>query len=107
MRISKGPPLTRGTRTSVAPSRERAKSLALQALTFLAEEPERIHGFLQTTGLELSELPARIAEPALLLAVLDHLASSEPLLLEFAQGLNLQPEIVGQARRALGEGDTD
>jgi hypothetical protein len=107
MRIAKGPPLARGTKSSVVPSRERAESLALQALTFLAEEHERIHGFLQLTGLEVAELPGRISEPEFLLAVLDHLASSEILLLDFAHGLNLQPEMVGHARRALGGGDAD
>ena len=105
MRITKGPPLPRTAREAVILSRDQAESLALQALAFLAVDNERIQRFLQLTGLDPADLPALAREPGFLLAVLDHLAGDELLLVSFAQELQLKPETIGFARRALGGGD--
>ena len=53
------------------------------------------------TGLGPSNLRAAAQEPGFLVAVLDHLAGSDSLLLEFAGNLSLNPEIVAQARGRL------
>jgi hypothetical protein len=39
--------------------------------------------------------------------VLDHIAGSDSLLLEFAENLRLNPEIVAQARRLLAGPEPD
>jgi hypothetical protein len=78
-----------------------AEALAVQALGFLAAEPERIGPFLATTGLDPANLRAAASEPGFLAAVLDHIGSSDSLLLEFAENLRLNPEIVAEARRRL------
>lgn len=78
-----------------------AETLALRALAFLAAEPERIAPFLASTGLGPASLRAAAAEPGFLAAVLDHIGSSDSLLLEFAENLRLNPEIVAQARLIL------
>jgi hypothetical protein len=78
-----------------------AETLALRALGFLAAEPERIAPFLASTGLGPANLRAAAAEPGFLAAVLDHIGGSDSLLLEFAENLRLNPEIVAQARRLL------
>ncbi len=92
------------TRKSMAPRQtlQNAETLAIQALGFLASEPERIGPFLATTGLDPANLRAVAAEPGFLAAVLEHIGSSDSLLLEFAGNLRLNPEIVAQACRRLG-----
>ena len=42
-----------------------------------------------------------------LAAVLDHIAGSDSLLLEFAENLRLNPEIVAEARRLLAGPEPD
>jgi hypothetical protein len=84
---------------------EAAEALALRALGFLAAEPERLEPFLATTGLGPSTLRAAATQPGFLAAVLDHLAGSDSLLLEFAGNLSLNPEIVAQARSVLSGAD--
>jgi hypothetical protein len=86
--------------------REQAESLALGALTFLVEEDERIQRFLQLTGVAPSALPGLASRPSFLLAVLDHLAGDERLLLSFAEEQQVKPETIALARRALGGGET-
>jgi hypothetical protein len=78
-----------------------AETLALRALGFLAAEPERLEPFLAATGLGPATLRAAASEPGFLGAVLDHIAGSDSLLLEFAGNLSLNPEIIADARRLL------
>lgn len=78
-----------------------AEDIAVQALGFLAAEPERIGPFLAATGLDPARLRVVASEPAFLAAVLEHIGSSDSLLLEFAENLRLNPESVAQACRLL------
>jgi hypothetical protein len=82
-----------------------AADLAVKALIFLAADEERVSRFLALTGLDPSDIRARLGERGFQLAVLDHLAGDEALLLAFAEAEALAPEAVGRARRALGGGD--
>ncbi len=61
--------------------------------------------FLQLTGVDPADLPALASKPSFLLAVLDHLAGDEELLLSFAGEQRVRPERIELARRALGGGD--
>jgi len=81
--------------------------LALQALAFLASEPERIEPFLSVTGLNPANLREAAGEPGFLAVVLEHIGSSDSLLLEFAGNLRLNPEIVADARRVLAGPEPD
>lgn len=81
--------------------RDGAEALALRALAFLAEDPERLGRFLALSGLGPGELRTRTTDPALLGGVLDHLLSDERLLLAFAQAHGLKPEEAARARRHL------
>lgn len=103
MKIAKGPPLPRRPRPA-PPSREGAEALALRALGFLAEDMERIGRFLGLTGVEPGDLRSLAQDAQFLLAVLDHLAADEALLLGFARLADLEPAEVMTARRALGGG---
>ena len=82
-------------------TRESAEMLAIQALSFIAEEPERLSRFLAITGLEAQSLRDAAREPNFLLGVLDHLAGDERLLTEFASLHELTPETVTRARDLL------
>jgi Protein of unknown function (DUF3572) len=64
--------------------RAAAERLAVAALAFIAEEPERLGRFLALTGIGPESIRAAAHEPRFLLGVLDHLAGEEPLLLAFA-----------------------
>lgn len=82
-------------------TRELAESVAIQALAFIAEEPERLDRFLAFTGIEAQPLRDAAREPNFLLGVLDHLAGDERLLRSFAIQSELEPEFVINARDLL------
>jgi len=87
-----GPPLTQ----------EAAEGLAIQALTFIAQDGERLGRFLAVTGIGPAEIRAAAREPGFLVGVLDHLAGDERLLSAFAAEAGIDPPDVGKARAALG-----
>ena len=84
--------------------REAAESLAVQALSFLAGEPERLARFLALTGIGPDRIRAAAATPGFLAGVLDHLASEDAQVTAFAAEAGIKPEAVEQARRVLGSG---
>jgi hypothetical protein len=84
------------------PSREAAEMLAIQALGFIAEEPERFDRFLGITGIELSGIRAAAREPGFLAGVLEHMLGDESLLIAFATSTGIDPAEVARGRGALG-----
>ena len=64
--------------------RQAAQTLAIQALAFLAAEPERIGRFLALTGIGPDEVREAAQEPHFLAGVLEHVSGDERLLLAFA-----------------------
>ena len=87
-----GPPLTQ----------EAAEGLAVQALTFLAGDGERLGSFLAATGIGPAEIRRASAEPGFLAGVLEYLASDDRLIAAFAAETGLDPADVGRAYAALG-----
>lgn len=83
-------------------AREAAQSLAVQALSYLAAEPERLGRFLAVSGLGPESIRAAAADPAFLAGVIEYIASDEPLLLDFAAEAQLKPATVMGALAALG-----
>ncbi len=83
-------------------AREAAEILAIQALSFIAAEPERLNGFLGSTGLTLDGLRESANEPDFLAGVLEHMLADESLLLAFADSTAIDPADVTRARAALG-----
>jgi hypothetical protein len=86
---------------NAAAERDAAEALALRALAFLAEDPERLGRFLALSGIGPGELRSRAGDPALLGGVLDHMLSDERLLIAFAEANELDPEEAARARRHL------
>jgi hypothetical protein len=84
--------------------RDAAESLAVQALSFLAGEPERLARFLALTGIGPDRIRAAAASPGFLAGVLDHVASEDTLVTAFAAEAGVKPEEVEKARRLLGSG---
>ena len=83
-------------------AREAAEILAIQALSFIAEEPERLNGLLSATGLTLNRLRESANQPDFLAGVLEHMLADESLLLAFADSAGIDPAAVARARNALG-----
>ena len=86
-----------------APSREAAEALAVQALTYLGSDPERLGRFLSLSGLGPLSIREAARQEGFLAGVLDHVASDETLLIAFATEQGIDPAEVGRARRALFE----
>jgi hypothetical protein len=82
---------------------DRAESIGVSALLFLASDTERLARFLTLTGLGPAELRAESRSPHMLAAVLDYLLQDESLLLVFCASDGIPPEHVAPARRALAE----
>jgi hypothetical protein len=85
----------------VSQSREAAEALAIQALSFIAEEPERLGAFLAASGIGPEAIRDAARAPGFLGGVLDHMLADESLLLAFADSAGLDPTSVARARRAL------
>jgi hypothetical protein len=83
-------------------SREAAEMLAVQALAFIAEEPERLNAFLATTGIGLSQIRDAAAESGFLAGVLEHMLGDESLLLAFADSAGIDPSSVARAHDTIG-----
>ncbi len=89
-------------KTARIPSTETAEIVAVQALAFIAEEPERLAAFLNATGIDPAAIRDAAREPRFLAGVLEHMLADESLLIAFAGGAGIDPAAVAQARRALG-----
>lgn len=81
--------------------RDEAEALAVDALTFLAEDAETLGRFLSATGLGPETLRAAASEPGFLAAVLEYLMGDEALLLVFAERRRIRPTLIAAARHAL------
>jgi hypothetical protein len=84
---------------------EVAEALAIQALTYIAGDGERLGRFLAITGIGPAEIRTAAREPGFLTGVLDYLAGNERMVTEFAAENGLEPADVNKARAVLGGGD--
>jgi hypothetical protein len=85
-------------------TREFGENIAIQALAFLAADPERLGRFLAMTGIGPEAIRQAAADPAFLAGVLDHVASDELLLLAVAEYAGVKPATVERAHLALSGG---
>lgn len=94
------------TRANLRPSAAEAEALAVAALSFLAEEPDRLSAFMAETGLGPENVRAAASTPGFLPAVLDYLIGNETVLIEFAAHQGIDPSAIPSARAALPGGRT-
>lgn len=88
-------------------NREAAEALALEALSYLTADGERLAGFAAAAGFTGETIRAAAAAPGFLAAVLDYVASDESLLLAFAANRELEPTEVARAWRLLSAAPED
>ena len=79
--------------------------LAIQALAFIAEDPEKLSRFLDMTGITPDEIRAAAGEPGFLAGVLEHMLTDESLLVAFADSAGIDPAVIARARDAFGKRD--
>ena len=77
---------------------------ALQALGWVASDPDRLGAFLNMTGAAAADLAQSVAEPAFLGSVLDFLLSEDVLVIGFCDSQNLPYDTPMRARAALPGG---
>ena len=82
-------------------ARKDAEALAIQALTFIAGDGERLGRFLAVTGIGPAEIRAAAREPGFLGGVLDYVLSDERLMTAFIADAGLDPADVDRGRALL------
>ena len=82
-------------------TRESAETVAIEALAFIAGDPERLERFMALTGLGSESLRRAAREPGFLLGILDHVMADDRLLVAFATQHEMTPERVVHARERL------
>jgi hypothetical protein len=90
-------------KTRLSMTSETAEGLAIQALTFIASDGERLGRFLAVTGIGPAEIRAAAQEPRFLSGVLEYLASDEKLAATFAAEAACDPSDLAKAHTALGD----
>ena len=79
-----------------------AETLAIQALSFLAQEPARLGAFLAESGLGPETIRTAAKDPSFLVAVLDFILNDVGLIDDFCRAHELKPRQLITAREALG-----
>ncbi len=85
--------------------REVAEIVAVQALGFIAGEPERLGLFLAESGLGPETLRTAARDPQFLRAVLDFVMRDDATVKAFADTVQLHPTNIAAARQVLGDPD--
>jgi hypothetical protein len=83
--------------------REVAEIVAVQALSFIAGDPERLGLFLAESGIGPETLRTAAADPQFLASVLDFVMRDDATVKAFAS--QLHPTNIAAARQALGDPD--
>jgi hypothetical protein len=87
---------------SLAMPKDAAEALAIQALTFIAGDGERLGHFLAATGIGPAQIRTASGEPGFLTGVLDYLVGDEALLAAFAAETGFEPGDPAKALAVLG-----
>ncbi len=83
--------------------REVAEIVAIQALGFVAGDPERLGLFLAETGIGPDTLRKSAADPRFLASVLDFVLRDDATVNAFAEVSELHPTNIAAARQVLGD----
>jgi hypothetical protein len=82
-------------------TRERAETIALNGLAFLAGRDDDIERFLRNTGIDAAELRLRAADPDVLRAVLEYILAGDATTTGFCEEQNLDPRELHAASHVL------
>ena len=83
--------------------REVAEIVAVQALSFIASDPERLGLFLAETGIGPETLRTAAADPRFLASVLDFVMRDDATVKAFADASQLHPTNIAAAQQVLGD----
>jgi Protein of unknown function (DUF3572) len=83
--------------------REVAEIVAIQALSFVAGEPERLGLFLAESGIGPETLRSAAADPQFLVSVLDFVLRDDETVKAFSAASQHHPTTIVAAREALAE----
>ena len=83
--------------------REVAEIVAIQALSFVASDPERLGLFLAETGIGPETLRTAAADPRFLSSVLDFVMRDDITVKAFADVSQLHPTNIAAAHQALND----
>jgi hypothetical protein len=83
--------------------RQVAEIVAIQALSFIAAEPERLGAFLAETGIGPETLRGAAADPRFLASVLDFVMRDDATVKAFASASQLHPTNIAAAHQALND----
>ncbi len=84
---------------------EEAQGIAIEALTFVANDPELLPRFLALTGIAPQSIRTAAREPGFLAGVLQFVLAHEPTLMAFAEQSGIAPSRIGSALPVLPAGD--
>ena len=85
--------------------REVAEIVAVQALSFIASDPQRLGTFLAESGIGPETLRTAAADPHFLTSVLEFVMRDDATVKAFASASNLHPTNIAAALQALGDPD--
>jgi Protein of unknown function (DUF3572) len=85
--------------------REVAEIVAIQALSFIAGEPERLGLFLAESGIGPETLRNAASDPRFLSSVLDFIMRDDATVKAFANVSQLHPTNIAAAHQALNDPD--
>jgi hypothetical protein len=88
---------------SIHKPREVAEIVAIQALSFVASDPERLGLFLAESGIGPETLRTAAANPHFLVSVLDFVMRDDATVKAFATASELHPTNISAARQALSD----
>jgi hypothetical protein len=83
--------------------REVAEIVAIQALSFVAGDPERLGAFLAESGIGPDTLRNAAADPHFLASVLDFVMRDDATVKAFASASQLHPTNIAAAHQALND----
>jgi hypothetical protein len=83
--------------------REVAEIVAIQALSFVAGEPERLGLFLAESGIGPETLRTAAADPRFLASVLDFIMRDDATVKAFAAASQLHPTNIAAAHQVLND----
>jgi hypothetical protein len=83
--------------------REVAEIVAVQTLSFIASEPERLGLFLAESGIGPETLRTAAADPRFLASVLDFIMRDDATVKAFADVAQLHPTNIAAAHQALND----
>jgi hypothetical protein len=83
--------------------REVSELVAIQALSFIAGDAERLGRFLAETGIGPETLRASASDPCFLTGVLDFVLRDDTTVKAFSESSGHHPTTIAAARMALGD----